>query len=85
MDPPKPPRDRRRSKKDEAPVPSQHDGSLHEASWHHVRLHEEAVSRPHRCTLSGDGAEQEIRKSESDLYLVKPVLSNCIIIISQII
>lgn len=68
MDPSKPPRNRRRSKKDEAPVSTEHDGSLHEASWHHVRLHEEAVPRPHRCSLSRDGAEQEIRPSEFLLY-----------------
>lgn len=68
MDPFKPPRDRRRSKKDEGPVSAQHDGSLHEESWNHVRLHEETVSRPHRCSLSRDGTEQEIRPSEFELY-----------------
>lgn len=50
-----------RSKKVTVPVSSEHDGGVHETSWHHVRLHEEAVSGPHRPALSRLSSQQEIR------------------------
>lgn len=49
-----------RSEEAQVPVPPEHDGGLHEAGRHHVRLHEEAVLRPHRPPLSRHSAQQEI-------------------------
>lgn len=49
----------RRSEEVEVSIPIQHDGGLYEESWDHLRLHEETVSRPHRCTLPRHGSEQE--------------------------
>lgn len=49
-----------RSEEAQVPVPPEHDGGLHEASRHHVRLHEEAVLRPHRPPLSRHSAQQKI-------------------------
>lgn len=48
------------SEETQIPVPSEHNGGLHEAGRHHVRLHEEAVPGPHRPPLSRHSTQQEI-------------------------
>lgn len=68
MDTVTPPRGFRRSKEAEVPVPVQHNGGLHEESWHHLRLHEEAVPRPHRRPLSRHGTQQENRQCKYSLF-----------------
>lgn len=44
----------------EIPVPLRHGRGVHEESWNHLRIYEEAVFGPHRRTLSRYGSEQEI-------------------------
>lgn len=41
-------------------ISSEHNGGVHEESRHHFRLHEKAVLRPHRPTLSSHGTKQKV-------------------------
>lgn len=51
----------------EVSIPFEYDGSVHEAGWHHDRLHEKAMLGSHRPPLSRHGAQQKIRPREYNL------------------
>lgn len=60
MDAFEPARSFRRSKAIEVSVSLRDGRSVHEESWYHLRLHEEALLGPKRCALPKNGSQQKI-------------------------
>jgi hypothetical protein len=76
MDSTQPSRCVRRSENFKDSVSMENDESLHEASWHHHRLHEKTVFGPHGSSLSRDSSQQKIRPCKYNTHFLIVIFLN---------